>query len=434
MLDPQQLAISTLGTSRILSPLPLSTAPGDGVGDFMDDRHRILAKVDFVDGEPIDTSVAFEAAGPRRRIFFKPERTTAAIVTCGGLCPGLNNVIRAVFFEMKVNYGVAHVLGIRYGYAGLNPEVGEPPLRLTPDIVEDIHLMGGTLLGSSRGQQPVDKVVDFLYREHIDILVCVGGDGTQRGAHAIAEEVGRRALPIGIIGIPKTIDNDIPFVERSIGFDTALEKAVEHIAGAHNEARGVPRGIGLVKLMGRQAGFIAAGATLASGQVNFCLVPEVPFELEGPGGLLSKLEKRMNARNHAVIVVAEGAGQDLLPETEITYDRSGNRRLGDVGNLLKRRITEHFQEIGAPVSVKYFDPSYHIRSAAANCADALLCHRLSRRAVHAAMSGKTDMLVGMIHDSFIHAPLPLVTGTHKAVDPESDLWMGVLAATGQQRW
>jgi len=434
MFDARQLEVCTLGPRRVRSPLPLSTVPGDDIGDFVDDRLRVLSQITFLEGEPPDVRTAFEAAGPREYNFFEPDETTAAIVTCGGLCPGLNNVIRGLFFQLHANYGVPRVLGIRYGYAGLNPEVGQPPLELTGDIVEESHKMGGTLLGSSRGDQPVEVMAQFLQRERIDILFCVGGDGTQRGAHALVEELNRRGLPISIIGIPKTIDNDIPLVDQSFGFDTALEKAVEHISGAHNEARGVPRGIGLVKLMGRHAGYIAAGATLASGQVNFTLIPEVPFRLHGEGSFLEKLARRMDARKHAVIVIAEGAGQDLLPPDQIEYDRSGNRKLGNIGPFLQDEISRYFQEIGKPVNIKYFDPSYHIRSVPANCADSVLCHKLARRAAHAAMAGKTDMLVGLTNDHFVHVPLPLVTSQHKQVDPESDLWMGVLAATGQERW
>jgi 6-phosphofructokinase 1 len=277
-------------------------------------------------------------------------------------------------------------------------------------------------------------MVDFLAAESINLLFCVGGDGTQRGAHALCEEIRRRELPISVIGVPKTIDNDIKFVWRTFGFFTALEKATEVIDSAHNEARGVENGIGLVKLMGRESGFIAAGATTASGQVNFALIPEVPFELEGEQGLLAKLERRLRARRHAVIVVAEGAGQDLLSDTPDAYDASGNRKLGDIGGFLRERIGAHFKKSDLHVSIKYLDPSYHIRSVAANCADSLLCDEFGRFAAHAGMAGKTDMLMGLWNNMFVHVPLKLATGAKKRVSPESDLWASVLSVTGQERW
>ncbi len=431
MPTPDDLAVSTLGECKYQSPLPMSTVHGDGVGNFVPDSRRVLADIEIdVDGTP-DLQRSFERAGPRQHLYFDAQQTTAAIVTCGGLCPGLNNVIRALYAELSHNYGVPRILGIRYGYQGLNSQVGVPPIELTAERVEEIQNIGGTILGSSRGNQEPATMADFLVEQGVSMLFCLGGDGTQRGAHALAEEIGRRGLPIAIVGIPKTIDNDIAFVDKTFGFGTAVEKALEHLAGAHSEAVGVRRGIGLVKLMGRHAGFIAASATLASGQVDLTLIPELPFHFEGPDGLYERIRRRLSERDHAVIVVAEGAGQEHLAEQGESFDASGNRRLGDIGPLLKNKIAEHFAAAGEPVKIKYFDPSYHIRSLPANTADAQLCGKLARRAAHAAMAGKTDMLIGLKHDKFIHVPLPLVARTHKQVDPESDLWIGVRAMTGQ---
>jgi 6-phosphofructokinase 1 len=294
--------------------------------------------------------------------------------------------------------------------------------------------MGGTILGTSRGPQDPESTVRFLEERKIDILFCVGGDGTQRGAHDIAAEVARRKLPIAVVGIPKTIDNDIRYCRRSFGFATAVAEAETVVHRAHTEAIGVMNGVGLVKLMGREAGFIAAAATIASGDVNFTFIPELPFELDGPTGLLAKLERRLAARQHAVIVVAEGAGQNLIPDLKEEYDASGNRKLGDIGAFLKQRITEHFQERNPPIHVRYFDPSYHIRSCPANTIDSLLCEQLARHAVHAAMAGKTDMLIGLFHGDFIHVPLPASIGEKKRLSPEDEWWTTVLAITGQEKW
>jgi 6-phosphofructokinase 1 len=417
-----ELRIPVLGEGRFDSPLPLSTVYGDGVGNFVSDDERVMYDVIFRAGEQ-PSHAAFERAGARQRIFFDPAATRAAIVTCGGLCPGLNNVIRTLFFELSVNYGVQDVLGIRYGFEGLCPD----------NFVQEIHHQGGTVLGTSRGQQDISQIVDYLIRAEISLLFCVGGDGTQRGAHAIALEIAKRNLPISIVGIPKTIDNDIKFCWRTFGFLTAVEQAEEVIDRAHVEATSIVNGVGLVRVMGREAGFIAAAATIASGHVNFTFVPEVPFQLEGEDGLLAKLERRLDLREHAVIVVAEGAGQDLLSNHTEAYDASGNRKLGDIGVFLKDQITAHFRARKIPISIKYFDPSYHIRSCPANTADSLLCEQLARHAAHAAMAGKTDVLIGLWNNRYVLVPLEVAVAQKKHMSPESNWWMTVQAMTEQRR-
>lgn len=432
-LDPSQLEIPNLGNCDVPSPLGLSTVYGDGRGNYMPDDARLLYEARLLEGEQ-PCSLGFELAGPRESLFFDPARVKAAIVTCGGLCPGLNNIIRSLTYELIHNYGVAEVLGIRDGYRGLNPQVARPPIALTPQSVEGIHHQGGTILGTSRGHQEPAVTVDYLHSQSINLLFCLGGDGTQRGAHSIACEATRRGLPISIIGIPKTIDNDVKFCYSTFGFYTAVAEAEKAIDRAHVEAKSVLNGVGLVKLMGRRAGFIAAAATLASGEANFCLIPEAPFALDGPQGLLGKLQRRLAAREHAVIVVAEGAGQDLLQAGGPGRDASGNPTLGDIGALLKERIVAHFRRENVPVSVKYFDPSYQIRSVHATAYDSLLCERFARAAAHAAMAGKTDSLIGLWMNHVIHVPLAISTGISKQVDLEGELWNAVLALTGQTKW
>jgi 6-phosphofructokinase 1 len=289
------------------------------------------------------------------------------------------------------------------------------------------------VLGSSRGEQSPAVMVDFLQAQGIQILLCVGGDGTQRGAHQIAEEARRRQLPIAVVGIPKTIDNDILYCDRTFGYSTALSEAEKVILCAHVESKGQRNGIGLVKVMGRESGFIAAGATLASQEVNFTLIPEVPFALKGPQGFLAVLRQRMLCRQHAVIVVAEGAGQDHFPRPETARDASGNVRFRDIGLLLKEKILGFFTEHGPPVELKYFDPSYLIRSVPANCEDDILCDQFARRAVHAAMAGKTDILIGLMNTSFVHVPLPMAIGQKRRIRVEGEFWNSVLATTGQPR-
>ncbi|MBW2509667.1 MAG: ATP-dependent 6-phosphofructokinase [Deltaproteobacteria bacterium] len=428
MLKQHDLEIKTLGPCDYDSPL---VAKGR---TFADESIRVRVKRHIGDAPAETGDLCFEEAGPRRRIFFNPAETTAAFVTCGGLSPGLNNVIRSGFLELTHNYGVKRVVGIRNGYAGLNPDSGLEPIFMTQRSVQNIHHLGGTFLGSSRGMHEPAILVDFLEAREIDILFCIGGDGTQRGAHAIHREIEKRGLRKSIIGIPKTIDNDVPFVELSFGYVTALEVASEVLRGAHVEAVGAPNGVGLVKLMGRAAGFIAAGAAIASQEANFVLVPEVPFPLEGAGSFLEMLERRLLTRGHALIVVAEGAGQHLFEAGRGEHDASGNVRFRDIGAFLRLKIEEHFDQRQIPMNLKYIDPSYVIRSVPANAWDRILTDRMARGAVHAAMAGKTDAMMGYWNQEIVHVPIAASVSQEKRMSVESDLWNAVLATTGQPDW
>jgi 6-phosphofructokinase 1 len=422
---------TTLGDATVPSPLRRSTVVGDGVAKYVTDDCFVRYSVELGGDSSNEPDLAFEKAGPRQRLFFNPAATRAAIVTCGGLCPGLNNVIRSAFLELHKNHGVNEVFGIRYGYQGLSPTAIEPPLRLTMDIVDDIHEEGGTILGSSRGSPTVEAMVDFLVAQRINILFCVGGDGTQRGAHAIFEESQRRGLKIAIVGIPKTIDNDVEYCTRTFGYTTAVAEAERVLACAHVEAKGAINGIGLVKVMGRDAGFIAAGATLASQESNFTLIPEVPFALDGDQGFLKALHRRILARHHALIVVAEGAGQDLFAKRSQQRDASGNVLNEDIGLLLKQEIIAYFEKNGPKVALKYIDPSYIVRSVPANCEDDVLCDQYARHAVHAAMAGKTDIIVGHVSGMFVYVPITMAIAKKRHLRVEGEFWNSVLAATGQ---
>jgi len=369
----------------------------------------------------------FEVAGPREKIFFDPAQLACGIVTCGGLCPGLNNVIRSIVLSLHHHYGVRTIYGFPYGYEGLAPKYGHQPLLLTPEIVAGINEAGSTILGSSRGSQDVAVMVDTLARMQIGILFCIGGDGTQRGALAISEEAARRGLRLSVIGIPKTIDNDISYVQKTFGFETAVSEAKKATSAAHGEAVGARNGIGLVKLMGRDSGFIAAYSVLVDNQVNFCLIPESRFTL---GALLAALRERLAQRGHAVIVVAEGAGQELLAGTG-ERDASGNIRYGDIGIFLRDSIKQHFKGIGMEINLKYIDPSYMIRSLPANPHDSAFCLVMGHSAVHAGMAGRTGMIVGYWNHQFTHVPIALAVGRRKKIDPGGWVWSSVLAATGQ---
>lgn len=422
-MTQDDLRVTTLGERAIASPLAHRR--------FTPDESRLLVDIDLMEGDA-PNGLAFEKAGPREQVYFDAAASKAAIVTCGGLCPGLNNVIRHLYYTLHATYGVPTVLGVRHGYLGLTPEGPLPPLELTSDWVESIHHLGGTMLGTSRGHQDPAVMVRFLAERGVNLLFPIGGDGTQRGAHEIAKEAQRQGVELAVVGIPKTIDNDIQFCFQTFGFLSAVAEAERVIDRAHVEAKSVPRGVGLVKLMGRESGFIAAAATIASGEVNFCLVPEEPLDLDA---FMAKLDRRLDKRNHAVVVVAEGAGQDLIdgldPEAR---DKSGNRRLGDIGVLLKERLTEHFAGIGKPIGLKYFDPSYYIRSVAANAADSLLTERFARHAAHAAIAGKTDLFVGYWNGRIVHVPLTASVGQKRHLAPDSELWSAVVAITGQENW
>ncbi|MFC1649993.1 ATP-dependent 6-phosphofructokinase [Candidatus Latescibacterota bacterium] len=376
---------------------------------------------------------SMEIAGPRKKLFFNPKNTKAAIVTCGGLCPGLNDVVRAIFMIMHYRYKVKEVLGIKYGFSGLVPRIGVTPVVITPEMVANIHRDGGTFLGSSRGPQDSPEIVDFLERERINILFTIGGDGTQRGALDIADEIERRNLKIGIIGIPKTIDNDIGFVERTFGFQTAVAIAKEVLSTGHEEARGAFNGVAVVKLMGRDSGFITAMAAVSNGDANFVLVPEVPFDIDGENGFLSVLKKRLLERRHALVVVAEGAGKDIMIKGKASkrVDASGNVKFGDIGIYLRDRIAECFSTGWDAATVKYIDPSYYIRSSPANADDSIFCNQLARNAVHAAMSGRTKMVMGIWNNIFTHVPMTTVISEKKQLDPTGTEWMSVLETTGQ---
>lgn len=377
---------------------------------------------------------AFEMAGPRKKIFHDPPWTRAAIVTCGGLCPGINDVIKSIVNTLYFAYGVDNVYGIRYGYRGLVPGYGHEPIVLTPDFVDTIHENGGSVLGASRGPQDTETILQTLDRLSINVLIAIGGDGTQRGARDIADAVRERGLPISIVGVPKTVDNDLNFMDRTFGFESAVYATGPVISSAHDEAKGAFNGIGLIKLMGRESGFIAAAACLANSVVNICLIPEIPFTLEGKNGLYAAIERRLAEKNHIVIVAAEGAGQDLFEYEEVERDASGNTKFQDIGAFLKRKIGEHLDRKGIEHSVKYFDPSYSIRSVPARGTDAIFCLQLGANAAHAAMAGKTNMVVGLWQGQFTHVPIDLAVRERRKVNPRGQLWESVLEVTQQRRY
>ncbi|MBF0406929.1 MAG: ATP-dependent 6-phosphofructokinase [Candidatus Riflebacteria bacterium] len=431
--EQKDFVIRELGKPEFVSPLNLSKVDDDQIANYVPNDERILVNISLKEVRECVSSgrdpLSFEKAGPREMLYFDPSRCKAGIVSCGGLCPGINDVIRGLVMQLSYWYGVKTIYGFKYGYAGLVKENEIPPMMLDPDAVADIHEKGGSILGTSRGPQDTSKIVDHLIEYNINILFCIGGDGTLRGANDITEEINKRGLKISVIAIPKTIDNDIEFIEKTFGFETAFSIAVESIRVAHVEAKGFQNGVGLVKLMGRQSGYIAANAALASQEVNFCLIPELVFDLDGENGLFHHLEKRLRRRSHAVIAIAEGAGQEYV--TQSGKDASGNVKLGDIGVFMKDEISKHFKKTGFPVNVRYLDPSYLIRSAKALPSDSIYCTQLAQNAVHAGMAGKTGIMVGIWNNQFTHIPINIAIDGRKTLDPESMFWLNVVESTGQ---
>lgn len=433
-LNTIDTSIQTLGPLKIPSPIQTGEK-GILSRSFVNDTDRVLIDVKLKNltktAQEKKDFPSFELAGPRKKIYFDPSKLRCALVTCGGLCPGLNDIIRAIVLELYYGYGVQNICGFQYGLQGFISNYKHDIIDLHPEIVANIHEMGGSILGSSRGPQPIDEIVDTLERMNIGIIFMIGGDGTLMAATKIADTITQRGLKISVIGVPKTIDNDIYLVSRSFGFDTAVDVATQAIRSAHNESKGYPNGIGLIKLMGRYSGFIASTATLAQQDVNFVLIPEVDFDLKGPNGFLVALENRLNQRKHAVIVVAEGAGQKFFEEDPAECDESGNVRLKDIGLFLKNSILSYFNSKNIDISLKYIDPSYMIRSLPANANDRVFCSFLGRDAVHAGMAGKTKLLIGRWNNHFVHLPMSASVGKRKQVDSKGKLWLSVLGATGQ---
>ncbi|MBF0484185.1 MAG: ATP-dependent 6-phosphofructokinase [Candidatus Omnitrophica bacterium] len=425
--DIKNLTIETIGKPEFLSPLSRRTV------QFITDQDKILVLPHKKDTKNLlDQNLdipAFEMAGPSEKIFFDPTNITCGIVTCGGLCPGLNDVIRTITLALHWQYGVKQVLGFRYGYEGLSSNAKKEPMVLTPDTVDQIQHQGGSILGTSRGPQDPFDMVNILEKNQVKILFVIGGDGTFKGAHQIAAVIHARNLKISVIGIPKTIDNDIFCSERTFGFYTAVEEARKSIYSAHNEAKAAWNGVGLVKLMGRDSGFIAAHATLANSDVNFCFIPEEPFILNGPNGFLERLEKRLDRKKHAVVVVAEGAGEHLIKDYATGQDASGNTLHKDIGLFLKDQIVTHFKNKNIPLTLKYIDPSYMIRSCPSIAPDSTFCIMLGQNAVHAGMAGKTDMFVGYWNHHFTHVPFNIAVNKRKKIDPEGELWQTVKLMT-----
>eukprot|EP00277_Geminigera_cryophila_P010553 CAMPEP_0179411468 /NCGR_PEP_ID=MMETSP0799-20121207/3916_1 /TAXON_ID=46947 /ORGANISM="Geminigera cryophila, Strain CCMP2564" /LENGTH=462 /DNA_ID=CAMNT_0021183545 /DNA_START=1 /DNA_END=1386 /DNA_ORIENTATION=+ len=374
-------------------------------------------------------------AGPREALYFDPRKVVAGIVTCGGLCPGLNNVIQAITKTLHENYGADKVWGIPFGYKGFLSASGTqdfPWKELTSNTVSLIHKRGGTILGSSRGNRPdehIDAIMERLIKEGVTQLYVIGGDGTHKGANAISQEAVKRKLAMTVCCVPKTIDNDIAFIDKSFGFESAVGTAVGVINCALIEAQDSEQGVGIVKLMGREAGFVAVMATLASNDVDICLIPEGPFDVDK---LCTYIGQRLDRHGHCIIVIAEGAGTEHFKDADLGVDASGNRRLPDVGLWLKEQIRSWWQEHGRAIQVRYIDPSYQLRSVSANPSDSVYCSDLGSTAVHGCMAGFTGFSAGRINQRYVYIPIEEMCKAKKVkVDTKSRVYNRMVVHTGQ---
>ncbi|KAG0577167.1 hypothetical protein KC19_5G135900 [Ceratodon purpureus] len=413
---------------------PLKDNPSyAAVGQYFVEDTDVVAKDVVVNIDTAGHGVHFRRAGPRQKIYFKPENVRACIVTCGGLCPGINTVIREIVCGLWTQYGVREIFGIEGGYKGF---YSRNTISLNPKVVSDIHKRGGTILKCSRGGHDTQKIVDAIQDREFDQIYIIGGDGTHKGANVIHEECKKRGLKVAVACIPKTIDNDVDIIDKSFGFDTAVEEAQRAINAAHVEAQSAHNGIGLVKLMGRYSGYIAMYATLASRDVDCCLIPEVPFYLHGPGGLIEYVRSRVRENGHMVIVVAEGAGQELLAESMGSLhnhnDASGNRLLLDVGLWLQANLKEHFdKELKEPLNLKYIDPTYMIRAIPSNASDNVYCTLLAHSAIHGAMAGYCGFTVGPVNVRHCYIPIPRVIAKSRNVVVADRMWARLMSSTNQ---
>ena len=381
-----------------------------------------------------DDGAKYIKAGPRYHVALDNEKVKACIVTCGGLCPGLNVVIRELVMSLRYNYGVQDIFGIKWGYSGFYDD--ESWVRLTPDDVKEIHTQGGTVLGTSRGGFDGQRIAAEMLKRGINMGFFIGGDGTHRGIKELTKIFRQKKEKVILVGIPKTIDNDIPIIDRSFGLDSAVTESVHVIRAANVEANCNPNGIGLVKLFGRSSGFVAMYATLAARDVNICLIPEVPFNLYGENGLLDYIFKRLEIKHHVVIVVGEGAGfavKDYDVKVSGKTDKSGNPVLPDIGVLLKEEIKKKAKELGIEINLKYIDPTYIVRAGPANSFDCNYCAKLAQNAVHCAFAGYTNFSIGIVNNHTCMIPIDKISqeGVVRKIKTSDSDYLMMLASTGQ---
>lgn len=384
---------------------------------------------------------SFPEAGPRKELCFDPHRVKAAVVTTGGLAPGLNSVVHSIVdrhfntYELNETLGGA-VYGIYDGFRGLR-DCASNSTTLNPKVTLDWLRQGGSNLGSIRFRDPqgekhlVDEIAKSITQMAIDILYVIGGDGSQLIAHKVAQ-----AVPsISVLGVPKTMDNDVLWVRESFGFDTTVEQATHAINALHFEAQSTRR-VGLLQFFGAESGFVAANAALASGQVDLVLIPEAFNNLSDEQlqhywkmllGHLDDRVKRQAHMPHAIVVVAEGV------ETALVQQKSRKLgRKGDFLELLKQDIAGKVRDRrGRCLEIFVNEPRHYIRSGAANAHDQIFCERLGALAVDNGLAGYTNCMVSHWLTEYVLVPLELVVQGQKSIQTSGMFWRQVETSTGQ---
>jgi 6-phosphofructokinase 1 len=331
-----------------------------------------------------------------------------AVLTGGGDCPGLNAVIRAVVRRGERHYH-DEIVGSRDGWRGLIDRDLEP---LTVEDLRGTLPRGGTVLGTSRANPfqidgGVDRVMATVESEGIDAVIAIGGEGTL----SCTLEFHRRGLPV--VGVPKTIDNDIGVTERTFGFDTAVTIATEAIDRLHTTAESHNR-IMVVEVMGRHVGHIATWAGIAGGATR-TLIPEEPFDIDEVCAALSR--RHQTNRYASIVVVAEGAkpvpGTMEIPEE--TRDEYGHIRLGGIGNRVAEQI-EKRTGIETRVSVL----GHVQRGGSPTPLDRVLSTRYGFAATDAVHDGAFGSMVALQADQIVTVALEDAVRELKGVDPA--LW------------
>ena len=323
------------------------------------------------------------------------------ILTGGGDCPGLNAVIRAVVRRAERGFG-DEVIGFRDGWLGV---VEDDTTPLDVEACRGLLPRGGTVLGSSRLQpfgleDGVERARSTIERHGLGGLVVVGGEGTLSCAHRLHAE----GFPV--VGVPKTIDNDVGGTEMTFGFETAVEIATEAIDRLHTTAESHDR-VMVVEVMGRHVGHIAAWSGMAGG-ATLTLVPEEPFDIEE---VCEGVRRRHDRGRYAsVVVVAEGARPkpDTIPMPDEEVDRFGHVRLGGIGNLVAAEIESR---TGFETRVTIL--GYVQRGGTPTAFDRVLASRFGVAAVDAVHDGGFGMMTALVGGDIVLVPLADAVGDLK---------------------
>ncbi len=344
-----------------------------------------------------------------------------AVLTGGGDCPGLNAVIRAVVKTFLQND--CEVYGVLNGFNGL---VNDNLKLMDYAGVSGILPRGGTILGTTNRDNPFrfaveqengeivyedmrDKVLENLRKYDIEALVVIGGDGSLNIGAQLARECG-----VKVVGVPKTIDNDLPCTERTFGFDTAMAMATEALDRLHTTAESHHR-VMVLEVMGRYAGWIALHSGIAGG-ADVILLPEIPYHLDS---VLKKIEKRkQDGKNFSIVVVAEGAKPEggEMSVARVVKGSFEPIRLGGIGDKVAREIEER-TGIDARCTVL----GYLQRGGSPTAFDRVLSTRYGAAAAEACLRGEYNVMVSLYHDKIVTVYIQKVASKPQQVPVDSEI-------------